>query len=93
MTFDYRRCTQPPHLCIVTEFCPLGSLGDHFQYAKTFRQILSLSTDIARGLDYLHQRVSRFAFLFNSEGNYSSRFGSEELFVGQERFPNHCQDY
>ena len=52
-------CTQPPDLCIVTQFIPRGSLfkilhrsnsGVHLDYRRKLRMAL----DVARGMNYLH---------------------------------------
>ncbi|KAN0006725.1 hypothetical protein ACTFIU_004916 [Dictyostelium citrinum] len=52
----------PEHLCIVTEFSPIGSLGDLIHDEKkssatklTVKQKLRIAIDIARGCQFLHQ--------------------------------------
>ncbi|XP_024983240.1 protein kinase C alpha type-like [Cynara cardunculus var. scolymus] len=48
----------PPHLCIVTEFLPRGSLFRILQRNTTrldWRRRLHMAMDIARGMNYLHQ--------------------------------------
>mmetsp|Transcript_25791 Transcript_25791/g.42345 ORF Transcript_25791/g.42345 Transcript_25791/m.42345 type:complete len:588 (-) Transcript_25791:400-2163(-) len=50
-------CTQPPNLCIVTEFLDGGSLYDamHKRHVKFNRkQIIKMMVQAARGLNYLH---------------------------------------
>ncbi|KAK5582848.1 hypothetical protein RB653_004437 [Dictyostelium firmibasis] len=48
----------PENLCIVTEYSPIGSLGDliHEKKAKlSIKQKLRIAIDIARGCQFLHQ--------------------------------------
>ncbi|PKI76068.1 hypothetical protein CRG98_003540 [Punica granatum] len=51
-------CTKPPHLCIVTEYMPGGSLYDylhnHHDSLKLF-QLVKFALDISKGMEYLHQ--------------------------------------
>ncbi|XP_024984289.1 serine/threonine-protein kinase STY46-like [Cynara cardunculus var. scolymus] len=50
--------TSPPHLCIVTEFLPRGSLFRILQRNTTrldWKRRLHMAMDIARGMNYLHQ--------------------------------------
>eukprot|EP00741_Cyanophora_paradoxa_P023728 tig00021616_g22919.t1 len=49
-------CTRPPDLAIVTEFCGRGSLWDviHSAAPLDFKMIVKISTEIARGMLYLH---------------------------------------
>ncbi|RZF40474.1 hypothetical protein LSTR_LSTR000353 [Laodelphax striatellus] len=50
-------CTDPPHICIVTEYCTRGSLKDILENEDVKLDnmfIASLVADIIRGLVYLH---------------------------------------
>ncbi|KAJ9559370.1 hypothetical protein OSB04_013984 [Centaurea solstitialis] len=50
--------TSPPHLCIVTEFLPRGSLFGILQRNTTrldWKKRLHMAMDIARGMNYLHR--------------------------------------
>ncbi|XP_021898624.1 serine/threonine-protein kinase STY46-like isoform X2 [Carica papaya] len=51
-------CTKAPHLCIVTEYMPGGSLYDylhkHHNVLK-FSQLLKFAIDVCKGMEYLHQ--------------------------------------
>lgn len=50
--------TQPPHLCIVTQFVPRGSLFKLLHRTPAFnpdeRRRLQMALDIARGMNFLH---------------------------------------
>jgi len=50
-------CTNPPNLCIVTEFLPRGSLW-HILHDRniniSWKLIIKMATDAARGMYYLH---------------------------------------
>uniref|UniRef100_A0A3P8W5X1 Guanylate cyclase n=1 Tax=Cynoglossus semilaevis TaxID=244447 RepID=A0A3P8W5X1_CYNSE len=51
-------CIEVPYVCIITEYCPKGSLSDvllndDIPINWGFR--LSFATDVARGMSYLHQ--------------------------------------
>ncbi|KAL0698623.1 hypothetical protein Bca4012_054745 [Brassica carinata] len=51
-------CTKPPHLCIVTEFMPGGSVYDYLHKQKGFFKLpalLKVAIDICKGMNYLHQ--------------------------------------
>ncbi|KAF2306315.1 hypothetical protein GH714_016408 [Hevea brasiliensis] len=51
-------CTQPPNLCIVTEFMARGSIYDFLHKQKGVFKLSSLikvATDVSRGMNYLHQ--------------------------------------
>ncbi|KAF3551079.1 hypothetical protein DY000_02009054 [Brassica cretica] len=51
-------CTKPPHLCIVTEFMPGGSVYDYLHKQKgVFKlpALLKVAIDICKGMNYLHQ--------------------------------------
>ncbi|KAF3440364.1 hypothetical protein FNV43_RR18648 [Rhamnella rubrinervis] len=51
-------CTQPPNLCIVTEFMSRGSLHDFLHKQKgVFKlpSVLKVAIDISKGMSYLHQ--------------------------------------
>ncbi|KAJ8663928.1 hypothetical protein O0I10_000203 [Lichtheimia ornata] len=51
-------CTNPQHLCIITEMCEKGDLFDVIRKYKkpSFAQQVSYMYDIALGVSYLHQR-------------------------------------
>ena len=51
-------CTNPQHLCIITELCTKGDLFDVIRKYKkpTFAQQVTYMYDIALGVSYLHQR-------------------------------------
>ncbi|XP_055624109.1 speract receptor isoform X2 [Toxorhynchites rutilus septentrionalis] len=56
-------CTEPPNICIITEYCPRGSLKDvleneDFKLDNMFTA--SLVADILRGMIYLHESPLRF---------------------------------
>ncbi|KAK5832303.1 hypothetical protein PVK06_016104 [Gossypium arboreum] len=51
-------CTSSPHLCIVTEYMPGGSLYDYVHKnhnVLTLTQLLKFAIDVCKGMDYLHQ--------------------------------------
>ncbi|MBA0775549.1 hypothetical protein Gotri_010687, partial [Gossypium trilobum] len=51
-------CTRSPHLCIVTEYMPGGSLYDYLHKnhnVLTLTQLLKFAIDVCKGMDYLHQ--------------------------------------
>ncbi|XP_074360328.1 serine/threonine-protein kinase STY46-like isoform X2 [Apium graveolens] len=51
-------CTKPPHLCIVTEFMPGGSLFDYLHRNDTkmeLSQLVKFAIDVCSGMEYLHQ--------------------------------------
>ncbi|XP_050235017.1 serine/threonine-protein kinase STY8-like [Mercurialis annua] len=51
-------CTESPHLCIVTEYMPGGSLYSylHKNHNKLkLPQLLKFGIDVSRGMEYLHQ--------------------------------------
>ncbi|ESQ53088.1 hypothetical protein EUTSA_v10024738mg [Eutrema salsugineum] len=51
-------CTKPPHLCIVTEFMPGGSVYDYLHKQKGVFKLPTLfkvAIDICKGMNYLHQ--------------------------------------
>ncbi|KFK30451.1 hypothetical protein AALP_AA7G262600 [Arabis alpina] len=51
-------CTKPPHLCIVTEFMPGGSVYDYLHKQKGVFKLPALfkvAIDICKGMSYLHQ--------------------------------------
>ncbi|CAL1412767.1 unnamed protein product [Linum trigynum] len=50
--------TRSPHLCIVTEYMPGGSLYDYLhENHKTLKlpQLLKFAIDVSKGMEYLHQ--------------------------------------
>ncbi|KXZ52483.1 hypothetical protein GPECTOR_9g527 [Gonium pectorale] len=51
-------CTRKPNLCIVFEFMSGGSVYDYIRREGPLKlsAILKLAADVARGMDYLHQR-------------------------------------
>ncbi|XP_010555207.1 PREDICTED: serine/threonine-protein kinase STY46 [Tarenaya hassleriana] len=51
-------CTKPPHLCIVTEFMPGGSVYDYLHKQKGIFKLpalLKVAIDVSKGMNYLHQ--------------------------------------
>ncbi|XP_014203598.1 atrial natriuretic peptide receptor 1-like [Copidosoma floridanum] len=53
----YGACVEPPHCCLLTEYCPRGSLqdileNDQMKLDGVFR--ISLINDVVRGMSYLH---------------------------------------
>ncbi|KDR09970.1 Guanylate cyclase 32E, partial [Zootermopsis nevadensis] len=55
-------CTDPPNICIVTEYCPRGSLKDILENEDVKLDnmfIASLVGDIIRGMTYLHDSPLR----------------------------------
>lgn len=65
----YGACVDPPHCCLLTEYCPKGSLQDILENEQIkldwmFR--LSLMHDIVRGMQFLHSSDIR------SHGNLKS---------------------
>ncbi|XP_061969352.1 serine/threonine-protein kinase STY46-like isoform X2 [Populus nigra] len=51
-------CTKSPHLCIVTEFMPGGSLYDYLHKNHNILelpQLLKFVIDVCKGMEYLHQ--------------------------------------
>lgn len=54
---------QPPHICLVLEYCVHGNLVEFLQSARekdiaiTMHLILKIALDIARGIKYLHDKM------------------------------------
>ncbi|KAE8100439.1 hypothetical protein FH972_018336 [Carpinus fangiana] len=51
-------CTKPPHLCIVTEYMPGGSLYDYLHKNHNILelpQLLKFAIDVSMGMEYLHK--------------------------------------
>ncbi|XAR62466.1 Dual-specificity kinase [Bertholletia excelsa] len=51
-------CTESPHLCIVTEYMPGGSLYEYLHKNRIvlkLPQLLKFAIDVCRGMEYLHQ--------------------------------------
>ncbi|KAF7809614.1 serine/threonine-protein kinase STY17 isoform X1 [Senna tora] len=51
-------CTQPPNLCIVTEFMSRGSIHDFLHKQRgVFKlpSLLKVAIDVSKGMNYLHQ--------------------------------------
>ncbi|KAK7252998.1 hypothetical protein RIF29_37358 [Crotalaria pallida] len=51
-------CTQPPNLCIVTEFMARGSLYDYLHKQRGVFKLpclLKVAIDVSKGMNYLHQ--------------------------------------
>ncbi|OMO53978.1 hypothetical protein CCACVL1_28165 [Corchorus capsularis] len=51
-------CTKSPHLCIVTEYMPGGSLYDYLHKNHNVLklcQLLKFAIDVCKGMEYLHQ--------------------------------------
>ncbi|KAL1533488.1 non-specific serine/threonine protein kinase [Salvia divinorum] len=52
-------CTKLPHLCIVTEYMPRGSLYEYLHKnhpALKLPQLLKFAVDVCKGMEYLHQK-------------------------------------
>ncbi|GER47879.1 protein kinase [Striga asiatica] len=52
-------CTKLPHLCIVTDYTPGGSLYEYLHknhHVLKLPQLLKFAIDICRGMEYLHQK-------------------------------------
>ncbi|KAK7848684.1 serine/threonine-protein kinase sty46 [Quercus suber] len=52
-------CTKFPHLCIVTEYMPGGSLYDYLHKNHNIlelSQLLKFAIDVCKGMEYLHQK-------------------------------------
>lgn len=58
----YGASLKPPHLCLVLEFAPYGSLEDALreegapEHTAVWRERLLIASDIMKGLKYLHSR-------------------------------------
>ncbi|XWS15249.1 hypothetical protein CRYUN_Cryun35bG0078500 [Craigia yunnanensis] len=51
-------CTKSPHLCIITEYMPGGSLYDYLHKNHNvlkLSQLLKFAIDVCKGMEYLHQ--------------------------------------
>ncbi|CAN6686491.1 unnamed protein product [Malus baccata var. baccata] len=51
-------CTKSPHLCIVTEYMPGGSLYDYLHKNHNIlklSELLKFAIDVCKGMEYLHQ--------------------------------------
>ncbi|KAB2635239.1 serine/threonine-protein kinase HT1-like [Pyrus ussuriensis x Pyrus communis] len=51
-------CTKSPHLCIVTEYMPGGSLYDYLHNNHNIlklSELLKFAIDVCKGMEYLHQ--------------------------------------
>ncbi|XP_077259435.1 atrial natriuretic peptide receptor 1 isoform X2 [Temnothorax americanus] len=74
----YGACLEPPHCCLLTEYCPKGSLQDileneQLKLDRVFRG--SLIHDIVRGMAYLHaSEVKSHGNLKSSNCVVDSRF-------------------
>ncbi|KAL6515432.1 hypothetical protein OROHE_018466 [Orobanche hederae] len=52
-------CTKLPHLCIVTEYMPRGSLYEYLHknhHVLELPQLLKFAIDVCKGMEYLHQK-------------------------------------
>ncbi|KAL2489477.1 ACT-like protein tyrosine kinase family protein [Forsythia ovata] len=52
-------CTKLPHLCIVTEYMPGGSLYEYLHKNHVIlklSQLLKFAIDVCKGMEYLHQK-------------------------------------
>ncbi|XP_039608847.1 atrial natriuretic peptide receptor 1 [Polypterus senegalus] len=71
-------CVDPPNLCLLTEYCPKGSLQDILENMSikldwTFKY--SLMLDIVQGMDYLHKSpLKSHGYLSSSNCVVDSRF-------------------
>ncbi|XP_032687886.1 atrial natriuretic peptide receptor 1-like isoform X2 [Odontomachus brunneus] len=74
----YGACLEPPHCCLLTEYCPKGSLqdileNDQIKLDHVFKR--SLVHDIVRGMAYLHtSEVKSHGNLKSSNCVVDSRF-------------------
>lgn len=51
-------CTKQPHLCIITEYMPGGSLYEYLHkhhHTLTLPQLVQFAIDVCRGMEYLHK--------------------------------------
>ncbi|XP_076898928.1 serine/threonine-protein kinase STY46-like [Bidens hawaiensis] len=51
-------CTTQPHMCIITEYMPGGSVFEYLQkhhHSLTLTQLVKFSIDVCRGMEYLHK--------------------------------------
>ncbi|KVH99628.1 hypothetical protein Ccrd_022143, partial [Cynara cardunculus var. scolymus] len=51
-------CTKQPHLCIITEYMPGGSLYEYLHKnhrTLTLPQLVQFAIDVCRGMEYLHK--------------------------------------
>ncbi|KAL4112523.1 hypothetical protein QTP88_016294 [Uroleucon formosanum] len=93
-------CTDPPNICIVTEYCNRGSLKDILENEDVKLDnmfVASLVADIIRGMLYLHDSPLRYhGNLKSSNCLVDSRwvlkltdFGLQEFKKESEDFPHH----
>ncbi|XP_050522533.1 receptor-type guanylate cyclase Gyc76C isoform X2 [Daktulosphaira vitifoliae] len=93
-------CTDPPNICIVTEYCNRGSLKDILENEDVKLDnmfIASLVADIIRGMLYLHDSALRYhGNLKASNCLVDSRwvlkltdFGLQEFKKDSEDYPHH----
>ncbi|GJW72027.1 serine/threonine-protein kinase STY46-like protein isoform X1 [Tanacetum coccineum] len=51
-------CTKQPHMCIITEYMPGGSLYEYLHknhHTSTLPQLVRFAIDVCRGMEYLHK--------------------------------------
>ncbi|KAJ8909843.1 hypothetical protein NQ315_002849 [Exocentrus adspersus] len=90
-------CTDPPNICIVTEYCTRGSLKDILENEDVKLDnmfIASLVGDILRGMIYLHDSPVRFHGALHT-GNclVDSRWVVKVADFGLREFKKGAEDY
>ncbi|KAF3848799.1 hypothetical protein F7725_015296 [Dissostichus mawsoni] len=89
-------CIDPPNICIVTEYCPRGSLQDILENESInldwmFRY--SLINDIVKGMNYLHNSyISCHGNLKSSNCVVDSRFVLKITDYGLASFRSSCEN-
>ncbi|CAH1968124.1 unnamed protein product [Acanthoscelides obtectus] len=90
-------CTDPPNICIVTEYCARGSLKDILENEDVKLDqmfIASLVGDIMRGMIYLHESALKFHGALNpSNCLVDSRWVVKLSDFGLREFKKGSEDY
>lgn len=92
----YGACIESPHCCILTEYCPKGSLQDILENETVkldwvFR--MSLIHDLVRGMLYLHSsEIRSHGSLKSSNCVVDSRFVLKITDFGVHFLRAHAQD-
>lgn len=89
-------CTDPPNICIITEYCTRGSLKDVLENEDVKLDnmfIASLVGDIIRGMIYIHESPLRFhGALCSSNCLIDSRWVVKLSDFGLHAFKEGCDD-